>query len=127
MKFILGAWANTKYTRPTSSFILTLVFWGGLLAFNYAMENPADLSIWIWAGINALLFPIARETYFRLTGPIRDGLAGIVLWGPLFLIALVLRLTVFVLLNFFAIPLGILGFIYLAIQESKGQGYRVIA
>ncbi|MDV2982483.1 UNVERIFIED_CONTAM: hypothetical protein Q9R71_35440 [Actinomycetes bacterium ARC8] len=127
MKYIVGAWTNTKFTRPVSSFILALVFWGSLLSFNYSMDNPADLSIWIWAGANVLLFPLARETYFRLTGPIRDGLSGIVLWGPLFLIALALRITVFVLLNFLAIPLGTLGFFYLATQEAKGNGYRVIA
>lgn len=127
MKYIIGAWANTKCTRPLSSFILALAFWGTFMAFNYAMENPADLSIWIFAGANVLFFPLARETYFRLTGPIRDGLAGIVLWGPLFLIALALRITVIVLLNFTAVPLGALGFFYLATQEAKSNGYRVIA
>lgn len=91
------------------------------------MENPADLSIWIFAGSNVLFFPLARETYFRLTGPIGDGLAGIVFWGPFFLIALALRITVFVLLNFMAVALGILGFFYLATQEAKGNGYRVFA
>ncbi|WP_157377171.1 hypothetical protein [Arthrobacter sp. NIO-1057] len=49
------------------------------------------------------------------------------LWGPLFLIALALRITVFVLLNFMAVPLGILGIFYLATQEANGNGYRVIA
>lgn len=127
MKYVIGAWANTKCTRPVSSFILAIVFWGSFLSFNYAMNNPADLSIWIWASTSVLLFPLARETYFRLTGPIRDGLAGIVLWGPLFLIALALRITVFVLLNFMAPVLGILGFFYLATQEANGNGYRVIA
>lgn len=61
MKCIIGAWANTKCTRPVSSFILAL------------------------------------------------------------------RITVFVLLNFMAVPLGALGFFYLATQEAKGNGYRVIA
>lgn len=126
MKFIIGAWANNKCTRPVSSFILALAFWGLFLSFNYSMDNPADLSIWIWAGANVLLFPLARETYFRVTGPIREGLSGIILWGPLFLIALALRIFVFVLLNFVAVPLGILGFFYLAIQEARGTGYRII-
>ncbi|CBT77230.1 hypothetical membrane protein [Glutamicibacter arilaitensis Re117] len=127
MKYIIGAWANTKYTRPVSSFILAIVFWGGFLSFNYSMDNPADLSIWIWASASVLFFPPARETYFRLTGPIRDGLSGIVLWGPLFLVALALRITIFVLLVFIAVPLGLLGFFYLATQEARGKGYRVIA
>ena len=127
MKCIIGAWANTKCTRPVSSFILALAFWGTFMAFNYAMGNPADLSIWIFAGANVLFFPLARETYLRLTGPIRDGLVGILLWVQLFFIALALRITVFVLLNFMAVPLVILGFFYLATQEAKGNGYRVIA
>ena len=97
MKCIIGAWANTKCTRPVSSFILALAFWGTFMAFTYAMGNPADLSIWIFAGANVLFFPLA------------------------------LRITVFVLLNFMAVPLGALGFFYLATQEAKGNGYRVIA
>lgn len=51
------------------------------MAFNYSMGNPADLSIWIFAGANVLFFPLARETYFCLTDLLRDGLVGILLWG----------------------------------------------
>ena len=32
---------------------------GKLLSFNYSMNNPADLSIWIWASASVLLFPLA--------------------------------------------------------------------
>lgn len=127
MKYVIGAWANNKCTRLVSSFILTLVFWGIFLSFNYSLDNPADLSIWIWAAANVLLFPLARETYFRVTQPIREGLSGIILWGPLFLLALALRIGIFVLLNFVSIPLGLAGFFYLATQEANGNGYRIVA
>jgi len=131
MKFVIGAWANRRYTRLTSSLVLAAVFaaliaWpirGGLDAY----DNPGlARGIWIALGVlNVLFAPLVRELYFRATQPIREGLSGIVVWGPLLIVTLACRLGAWALLNLSAIPFGLVGFLYLGSQDRAGHGWRI--
>ncbi|RZU62851.1 hypothetical protein [Zhihengliuella halotolerans] len=131
MKFVIGAWANRRYTRLTSSLVLG-TFFAALIAWPVrggldASDDPGLASgVWIGLGVlNVLFAPVARELYFRATQPIREGLSGIVVSGPLFIVTLACRIGAWVLLNLFAIPLGLVGVLYLESQDRAGRGWRI--
>lgn len=63
-----------------------------------------------------LLFPLAREFYFGLTEPIRRGLGGLILWGPLLIALFVFKITVYIVLTVTAVPFGALAYVYLAFR-----------
>lgn len=69
------------------------------------------LVYWAMVVLHLALFPLAREFYFTATAPVRRGLEGFVLWGPLALAVVVGKVIVYLILNILSIPLGLVGFI----------------
>lgn len=129
MQFITGAWRNTRFTHPTSSVLLGLVpvLIVGFGAFPQLLLGGNLASIGVAAillSLQVLAYPLARETYFRLTEPIRRGLGPLILIGPLFFVYWGFRLGIYIGLTIVAIPLGAVGFFYLATTEHTGRGWR---
>lgn len=125
--FIVGAWANRRHTRLISSFILAVL----PLAAYYFVEGSsrfsADLTvIGVLTGIAIVAFyPLAREVFYRLTQPVAEAVAGFFVIGSLLvLIVFITRVLTYLLIWVVAIPLGFLGFFYLAITEARGDGFR---
>lgn len=129
MRFVLGAWINRRYTRLPSSIVLGLL--PGIF-FLYLATRAAVGGDWIaFAGaivfvvVQALAYPLARESYFRVTQPMREGIGGWIMSGPLALFVLLVRFNVYVYLWVLAIPVAIAGFCYLALTERAGNGWRL--
>ena len=130
-----GIWLNRKYTSLTSSIMLGAALTIAFCAFPYIVVEDAQFSfanlfteyrLIVWFALaNFLFYPFSREIYFRLTQPIRVAIGGIVVWGWVVLILWVVRLAIFLYLWLLAIPLGIIGVVYLAAQEALGKGWRV--
>lgn len=128
--FVAGFWLNRRYTRLSSSIILGVTVSGTLLAVLWTQlpEHPlAAPSVITMLISNAIFYPAAREGYYRVTQPMREGLQGIFLIGIFALIGLLARLIIFVLLWQFAVPLGILSGSALGIAEARGRGWRLTA
>ncbi len=130
MRFILGAWMNRRYTRLPSSIVLGLV--PGLLLIYTATRAASDgdwfafVVFLVLVLLQALMYPLARESYYRVTQPMREGIGGWFLPFPFALIVLVVKVTVYVYLWVLAIPIGIAGFCYLALTERAGKGWRLV-
>ena len=75
--------------------------------------------------VNLLLFPFAREMYYRSTAPIREGLSGIMVFGWLFLVAVVCQIAMFVVIWVVAIPAGLIGLFVLGEEDRRGLGWRM--
>lgn len=143
LRFIVGAWLNLRYTRLISSLILAVLpivvyysfndFFGDWTAgfdpvagFN---RLTADLNlVGMLTGIALLVFyPLAREIYFRTTRPLAEALTGLSVIGFLLVfLVFIIRIWLFMVVWVFSVPLGIVGFFYLAITEASGRGYRLI-
>ncbi|QZQ53788.1 hypothetical protein KZI27_00930 (plasmid) [Curtobacterium sp. TC1] len=130
MRFVLGAWINRRYTRLPSSIVLGLL--PGIF-FIYLATRAAASADWfaftaaiVFVMVQALAYPLARESYFRVTQPMREGMGGWFLSGPLALLVLLVRFNVYVYLWVLAIPVGIAGFCYLALTERAGNGWRLV-
>ncbi|WP_156762013.1 hypothetical protein [Microbacterium karelineae] len=132
--FIGGAYANRRYTRLTSSIILgaavtvamIVVFLTTTPPSKWGASDGIGMTIILgWTIANAVLFPLAREQYYRATQPIRDGLSGIFMWGILAIVYLVARLAIFVYLWGFAWIIGLVGLCYLGTQDANGRGWRI--
>lgn len=139
--FIGGAWLNRKYTRLTSSLILAvipIVVFYSIVDFEdwSAGFDPAagfnrlvdDLTlVGILVGIALFVFyPLAREIYFRTTQPMAEALAGLrVIGWPLVILVFCVKIWLYLIVWLVSIPLGILGFLYHAITEASGNGYRM--
>ncbi|OII01447.1 hypothetical protein BIU95_07110 [Curtobacterium sp. MCBA15_007] len=129
MRFVLGAWINRRYTRLPSSIVLGLL--PGIF-FIYLATRAAAGGDWfaftvaiVFVVLQALAYPLARESYFRVTQPMREGIGGWILSGPLALFVLLVRFNVYVYLWVLAIPVAIAGFFYLAFTERAGNGWRL--
>ncbi|UFU15921.1 hypothetical protein LQK89_17275 (plasmid) [Curtobacterium sp. C1] len=129
MRFVLGAWINRRYTRLPSSIVLGLLpgvifIFTGVRAF---LEGDwiAGTAAIVFVVLQALAYPLARESYFRVTQPMRAGMGGWILPGPLALLVLLVRFNVYIYLWVLAIPVGIAGFCYLALTERAGNGWRL--
>lgn len=127
LHFIVGAWANRRHTRLISSFILAVL----PLAAYYFVEGSSRISndltvVGILTSIAIVAFyPLAREVFYRLTQPMAEAFAGFFVIGWLLvLIVFVFRILMYLLIWVASIPLGLLGFFYLAIAEARGDGFR---
>lgn len=128
--FIGGAWMNRRYTRLSSSLILGVLVAVGFLVLVWPKTDPAGwqtaamIQLSVWAALNAVLYPLARELYFRLTQPLREGAGLMLVGGILLIIVWIAKLTIFLLLWMLAVPIGVIAFIYLAITDAAGKGWR---
>lgn len=125
--FIAGAWANRRHTRLISSLILAVLPLAAYYLIEGASGVSADLTIiGVLTSIAIVaFFPLAREVFYRLTQPIAEALAGFFVIGSiLVLIVFITRLLTYLLIWVVSIPLGFLGFFYLAITEARGDGFR---
>ncbi|SDR75681.1 hypothetical protein SAMN04489751_0344 [Brevibacterium sandarakinum] len=125
--FITGAWANRRHTRLISSLILAVLPLGAYYFVEGSSRLSADLTvIGILTSISILAFyPLAREVFYRMTQPIAEAFTGFFVIGWLLvLIVFVVRILMYLLIWVTSIPLGILGFFYLAITEARGDGFR---
>jgi hypothetical protein len=122
VQFVLGPWRDLRYTYLLSSLALALPFPVLTLISTFQIVPTADRAVFviIWAVLHMLLYPLARELYFGLTEPIRRGMAGLILWGPLALAIFVLRFMVYCFLSAMAVPIGIVAFIYLSLRARYG-------
>lgn len=131
--FLTGWWANRRYTRNISSLILA----GAISIVAYAMlwktaasdTTGPQLGLLAFATLlvlNPCFFPPAREMYFRFMRPLHEGLSGIWVFGFLVIVLLAIRAVALIAMWVFAIPLGILGGLYLGFAEANGRGWRLI-
>ena len=118
MNIALAPWKDLRYTHLTSSILLALPFavGFGVQAFQPGRRGDEVLISVTMALLQLLLFPLARELYFMLTEPIRRGLEGFILWGPLVLALVVGKIIMYLVLSVLGIPLGLLGFGILALR-----------
>lgn len=77
------------------------------------------------AVLNLLLFPFAREMCFRSTAPIREGLAGMMVFGWLFLVVVVCRIAMFLVIWAVSIPAGLISLRTLGDEDRRGLGWRI--
>jgi hypothetical protein len=73
---------------------------------------------------SALLYPFAREAYYRATRGAREAVSGVFVFGGLFLLTLAFRVATFVVLWAVAIPVGLLAAGFLGASERRGNGWR---
>lgn len=135
----LRAFANRKHTSLTATLVLGTAFtavWFWLILFQAAwpLSLPRELSddFFLLAGFgvaNAVLYPFSREIYFRATAfvPRVTAWGGGPLWMTFGLLLLILRFAAFVYTWLLAIPLGLVGLVYLTVQEHLGRGYRIVS
>lgn len=132
MKFIGHAYLNRRYTRLVPSCVMA-----GAIALAYLVAVPAfhgstnavtlggtviDLMV---VALQGLLYPFARETYFRLTGPLRQAAPTLILPLPWLAGLYIGKFLVFMAVLSVTIPLGFAGFLYLSVTERRGEGYRL--
>ena len=129
MTFIVSAYLNRRFTRLIPSCVLAALIGGTYLAavLLHADSQPGsatavDLAV---VALEALLFPFAREINFRLTWPLRSSMPVLIVPLPVLGAFYVGKAVMFVVLVSVAIPLGIVGFIYLGLTEHRGDGYRL--
>lgn len=123
MRFVVGAWANMRYTVLLSSFLLALPLPVLMGIANFTKAGwKADALVWflLYAIAHVLLYPLARELYFGLTEPIRRGVGQMYIWGPLLLIVFAFKIWVYLIVSVLAIPLGLIGFAYLGLRARYG-------
>lgn len=131
--FFVGWWRNRRHTRTISSLIigavLSIALFKMQLEQSFLMHDPDyaayGIGITVALILNVLFFPTAREGYYRIMRPVHEGLSGFWVGGILLLIVLAVRTIFLVALWAFAIPLGLLGGIYLGASEVRGNGWRV--
>jgi len=125
--FFRGVWLNRRFTGLLPSILLgvpfsALMLWTGWLT---ARNRLGDLLFTAAYALGCVvLYPVAREGYYRVTQPLRDGLGEIWLGGPLVLVAYLVRLLIYLLLVGFAVPVGLVSGIYLGLAEVSGHGWR---
>lgn len=129
MEFVLGAWRNRRYTRLPSSLILGALP-GALFLTLVASSSPgtdllAFLFIVPFLALQAVAYPLARETWFRVTQPLREGIGEWTLPLPVALIFFGVRFQVYLVVWSLAIPMGAIGFAHLARGERAGRGWRL--
>lgn len=127
--FFVGAWMNRKYTRSASSVLLGLGVGAALLLpffvpYSGRLGSSTVTGLIVWGVVSTLMFPAVRECYFRLARPVHEGLGGFVFFGPLVVVALVVKVLILVFLWSVSIPVGFLAVTYLGITEIAGQGWR---
>lgn len=131
MKFIGRAYLNRRYTRLVPSCVIAgvvaIAFLVSLPSLHAQKTEPLGIAIDLaLIALQTLLYPFARETYFRLTGPIRASMPLLIVPLPILAAVYIGKLFVFLLLVAVAVPLGIVGFIYLSISEYRGtSSYRL--
>ena len=92
---------------------------------NRLMGDLTPLGVLVGIALLAL-YPLAREIYFRMTRPLAEGLSGVGVIGMfLVFLVIIIRIWLYMVVWVVSIPLGILGFFYLAITEATGKGYRL--
>jgi len=140
--FVTAAWLNRRWTRSSSSILLgliptvLLVASGGrlpvigpaLVEAGLLTSSSAPVVAGVTAAIalvNLLLFPFAREMYYRTTMPIREGLAGTMVFGWLYLVVVVCKIAMFLVIWAVSIPAGLLGLLTLGEEDRRGQGWRI--
>ncbi|MEQ4568490.1 hypothetical protein [Paenarthrobacter sp. CAP02] len=119
MRFIVGAWADMRYTVLLSSFVLALPLPILLGIANFTKVNwDAAALIWfaLYAIAHVLLYPLARELYFCLTEPIRRGVGQLYIGGLLLVVTFILKIWIYLIISVLAIPLGLIGFAYLGLR-----------
>ncbi|MBF4623166.1 hypothetical protein [Clavibacter sp. VKM Ac-2872] len=129
MSFVLGAWLNRRYTRLPSSMVLGGIPGVAIIVMEASSSTTKAPSHFVLLSmvmlVQTITYPLAREAWFRLTQPMREGLGS---WTiPLLLVPVVfaLRFYVYVVIWAFAVPLGVAGFVYLAVGERAGRGWRL--
>ncbi|RBP64917.1 hypothetical protein DFO66_10523 [Brevibacterium sanguinis] len=134
---VFRAFANRKSTSLTATLVLDLIltalwFWPLVSEHSWAPVSLVGLDgseFAVWSGfgvLNALLYPFAREIYFRLTGfiPRITTWGGDSSWQVLSVMLVILKLAALIYTWLLAVPLGAIGGVYLVIQEHAGRGYR---
>lgn len=140
--FVAGAWLNRKWTRSSSSILLGLIptallalSGGQLPVIGPALVDAGVLtpeSAPVVAGVtvaiallNLLLFPFAREMYYRSTVPIREGFVGMMVFGWLFMIVVVCKIAMFLVIWAISIPAGLISLLTLGEEDRRGRGQRI--
>lgn len=134
--FVGGAFRNRRYTRLSSSIVLSILFLAvfvapAIVAASTTTNGPTSATAGLAAlafigGLNAFFYPLVREVYFRMTQPMREGVGLLFLGGVLILILWGVKIFVALLLWTFAFLLGIPAFLYLALTEANGRGWRLV-
>ncbi len=129
MNFIGRAYLNRRFTRLIPSCVLAALIGGIYLvvAIIHAGSQPGSATAvdLVVVAFEALLFPFAREIYFRLTWPLRSSMPVLIVPLPVLGAFYVGKAVMFVVLVSVTIPLGIVGFIFLGLTEHRGSGYRL--
>lgn len=123
MRFAVGAWASMRYTVLLSSFMLALPLpiMVGIANFTKVNWDMAALAWFaLYAVAHVLLYPLARELYFCLTEPIRRGVGQLYIGGLLLLVVFIFRIWIYLIVSVIAIPLGLIGFVYLSLRARHG-------
>ncbi|WP_166971450.1 hypothetical protein [Brevibacterium atlanticum] len=136
----LRTFANRKCTSLTATLVLdagltALWFWLTVFECTWppvilGSAPPSELILLAGFGVaNALLYPFSREIYFRATAFIPRVIAwgGSPLWMTFGLLLLIVRFAAFIYTWLLAIPLGLVGLVYLTWQERAGRGYRIVS
>jgi hypothetical protein len=140
--FLAGAWLNRRWTRSSSSIVLALiptvlviVSGGRLPVIGPALAEaglmgpstaPFVFGITVAFTIaNLVLFPFAREIYFRSTASMREGLDDVAVFGVLFLVVIIGRVVTFAVIWVLSIPMGIVGILTLGAEDRQGAGWRI--
>lgn len=134
--FIGGAFRNRRYTRLSSSIVLSMLFLAvfvtpAVMAASTTKNGGTTATagvvmLAVIGGLNAFFYPLVREVYFRMTQPMREGVGLLFLGGVLILILWGVKIFVALLLWTFAFLLGIPAFLYLAVTEANGRGWRLV-
>lgn len=134
--FVGGAFRNRRYTRLSSSIVLSILFLAvfvtpAIVAASTTPNGPMSataglVTLAVIGGLNAFFYPLVREVYFRMTQPMREGVGFLLLGGVLVLILWGVKIFVAMLLWTFAFLLGIPAFLYLALTEANGRGWRLV-
>lgn len=132
-----GVWLNRKYTSLTSTMLLGAALTVFFCALPYVIVEDAQFSfvhlftenrlMVSFSLLNFVLYPFSREIYFRLTQPIRVAIGGIIVWGWVVFLLWFVRFAIFAYIWLLAIPVGLVGLVYLATQEARGKGWRIRA
>lgn len=135
-RFLVGAWRNRRYTRSGSSFVLGLIPAAAMVVmFLPVQSHPSSyqsvatiLTFFVlptaWVAVNVLLFPFVRESWFRGTAPVREGMSGVFVSGPLLIVTMVGRGVVLCILWGVSFLVGPFALWLLGAEDRRGFGWR---
>lgn len=96
-------------------------------AIIHASSQPgsAAASDLVAVALEALLLSVRAGVYFRLAWPLRSSMSVLIVQLPVLAAFFAGKAVMFVVLVSVAIPLGIVGFIYLGLTERRRAGNRL--